>query len=223
VGSGGTASFPPTASPDQAASSFALAGLARAPGASYYTLLGSPFSLRLAYDDTDSWASSAATGVADALNDAGLQTATIPISGATATGQALASGSADLALLPVSFTPYMSQTLAWYTTLLGPPGKLGSQNWTGYANSQFDSTALSASRQFNPNTAATLYGQADTQLWQDMVSLPLYAEPVSTVWNRKIGGVTPDPLGDDILWYAQFWAVRQPESTSNTTPSLPSQ
>ena len=56
-----------------------------------------------------------------------------------------------------------------------------------------------------------------------MVSLPLYPEPSALVWSRTIGGVTPTPLSNSLLWYAQQWAVRQPESTSNTTPSLPGQ
>ena len=67
------------------------------------------------------------------------------------------------------------------------------------------------------------YGQADTQLWDEMVSLPLFAEPAALAWSRTIGGVTPTPRSDAILWYAQLWAVRAPESTSNTTPSLPGQ
>ena len=80
-----------------------------------------------------------------------------------------------------------------------------------------------ASRQLNPDTADTIYQEADTQLWDEMVSLPLYPEPSALVWSRTIGGVTPTPLGTSVLWYAQQWAVRQPESTSNTTPSLPGQ
>ncbi len=60
-------------------------------------------------------------------------------------------------------------------------------------------------------------------LWDDMVSLPLYAEPTVLVWSRTIGGVNALPRSTSLLWYAQLWAVRAPESTSNTTPSLPGQ
>ena len=123
----------------------------------------------------------------------------------------------------MTFSPYMSQTISWYTNLLGPAGKNGSQNWTGYSSSQFDQLVQTASQQLNPNTAASYYGQADTQLWDEMVSLPLFAEPAALAWSRTIGGVTPTPRSDAILWYAQLWAVRAPESTSNTTPSLPGQ
>ena len=223
VGSGGNVNFPVTPVPDQAAALIAASGLTRVPGSPYYEVLGTPFQLRLAYDDSDPWASAAAPVIRDELTDAGLDTTLIPLSGATATGESLAMGAADLALIPVTFTPYMSQTLAWYTSLLGPAGKNGSQNWTGYSNRQFDAMVKTASQQFNPVTAAGYYNQADTQLWDDMVSLPLYAEPTAVVWSSKIGGVTPTPRSNDLLWYAQLWALRVPESTGNTTPSLPGQ
>ncbi len=123
----------------------------------------------------------------------------------------------------MTFTPYLSQTLSWYTTLLGAPGKNGSEDWTNYSNSQFDRLVQTASQQLNPNTAAGYYAQADTQLWDEMVALPLFAEPAALAWSRTIGGVTPMPRSDGLLWFAQLWAVRSPESTSNTTPSLPGQ
>ena len=113
--------------------------------------------------------------------------------------------------------------MSWYTMLLGPPGKNGSQDWTNYSNGQFDQLVQTASQQLNPNTAAGYYAEADTNLWDEMVSLPLFAEPTVLVWSRTIGGVTATPRSDALLWFAQLWAVRTPESTSNTTPSLPGQ
>ncbi len=175
------------------------------------------------YDSSDPWAAAAAPVMQAELEAAGLDTTLLPVEGATKTGEVLANGYADLAVLPVTFTPYMSQTLAWYTTLLGPAGKNGSQDWTGYSNSVFDHLVEAASQQLNPDKAAVLYNQADTQLWDDMVSLPLFAEPTVLVWSRTIGGVQAMPRSPSLLWFAQLWAVRVPESTSNTTPSLPGQ
>ena len=31
------------------------------------------------------------------------------------------------------------------------------------------------------------------------------------------------PRSTSLLWFAQLWSVRVPESTNNTTPSLPGQ
>ena len=224
IGSGGSVDFPVTPVPDQAAAFIQASGLVRTPNDPYYhSAFGTPFQLHLVVDESDPWASAAGPVIRSELDAAGLDTTLYPVTSATEAGQVLAAGFADLALLPVTFSPYMSQTIAWYTTLLGPAGKNGSQDWTGYSNSQFDQLVQTASQQLNPNTAATYYMQADTQLWDEMVSLPLFAEPATLAWSRTIGGVTPTPRSDALLWYAQLWAVRAPESTSNTTPSLPGQ
>jgi peptide/nickel transport system substrate-binding protein len=224
IGSGGSVNFPVTPVPDQAAALVQAAGLIKTPGDPYYhSAFGTPFSLHMVVDDGDPWAASAAPVIRDELDAVGLDTSLYPVGTATAAGQVLAAGFADLAVLPVTFSPYMSQVLSWYTMLLGPPGKNGSQDWTGYSNSQFDKLVETASQQLNPDTAAGYYAQADTQLWDEMVSLPLFAEPAALAWSRTIGGVTPTPRSTSLLWFAQLWAVRQPESTSNTTPSLPGQ
>jgi peptide/nickel transport system substrate-binding protein len=224
IGAGGSVNFPVTPVPAQAAAFIAAAGLVRTPGDPYYhSLFGAPFQLHMVYDSSDPWATAAAPTIRAELQAAGLDTTLLPVVGAAQTGQALAAGLADLAVLPVTFTPYMSQTMAWYTQLLGPAGTNGSEDWTGYSNTTFDSLVTKASKQLNPNTALTYYTQADALLWHDMVSLPLFAEPTVLVWSRTVGGVDAEPRSTSLLWYAQLWAVRAPESTSNTTPSLPGQ
>ena len=224
IGAGGTVNFPVTPVPDQAATYFAASGLVRTPDSPYYhSAFGVPFTLHMVVDESDPWAASAAPLLRADLVAAGLDTQVTTVSSATTAGVDLAGGFADLALLPVTFSPFSSQTLAWYTTLLGPAGKNGSQDWTGYDNTQFEQLVETASQQLNPDTAAGMYAQADTQLWDQMVALPLYAEPAALAWSRSIGGVTQEPRSTSLLWYAQLWAVRQPESTSNTTPSLPGQ
>ena len=224
IGAGGSVNFPVTPVPDQAAALIEASGLVRTPGDPYYhSAFGVPFSLHMAFDESDPWATAAAPVIHAELLAAGLDNTLYPVTSAREAGQVLAAGFADLSLLPVTFTPYMSQTVSWYTTLLGPPGKNGSQDWTNYSNSHFDQLVQTASQQLNPNTAAGYYSQADTNLWDEMVSLPLFAEPTVLAWSRTIGGVTATPRSDALLWFAQLWAVRAPESTSNTTPSLPGQ
>jgi peptide/nickel transport system substrate-binding protein len=224
IGAGGSVNFPVTPVPDQAASFIEASGLVRSPGDPYYhSAFGTPFQLHLVYDVSDPWAATVGPAIVAELDAAGLDTTLYAVDSAAQAGRVLAARFADLALLPVTFTPYMSQTLSWYTMLLGPAGKNGSQDWTGFSNGQFDQLVETASQQLNPNTAAGYYAQADTLLWDEMVSLPLFAEPAALVWSRTIGGVTPTPRSDSLLWFAQLWAVRAPESTNNTTPSLPGQ
>jgi peptide/nickel transport system substrate-binding protein len=224
VGAGGTVDFPVTPVPAQAAAFLAASGLVKTPDSPYYhSAFGVPFTLHMIVDGSDPWAAAAAPTIRADLVAAGLNTDMQTANSATAAGEALAGGYADLALLPVAFSPFLSQTLAWYTTLLGEPGKNGSQDWTAYDNTQFEQLVEMASRQLNAATAAGIYQQADTLLWDQMVSLPLYAEPSALTWSRSVGGVNPEPRGTSLLWFAQYWAVRQAESTSNTSPSLPGQ
>ena len=78
-----------------------------------------------------------------------------------------------------------------------------------------------ASEQLNKDTATTEYQAADVQLWNDLVALPLFTEPSALISSRKVGYVTPTPTNNSLLWYAQYWDIRVPEATNNTTPSLP--
>jgi peptide/nickel transport system substrate-binding protein len=224
IGAGGSVNFPVTPVPTQAAALISATGLVRTPGDPYYhSAFGAPFALHMVYDSTDPWATTAAPTIREELVDVGLDTTLEPVAGEAQTGAVLAAGFADLAVLPQTFTPYMGQTLSMYTMSLGPAGKNGSQDWTGFSNTQFDQLVQKASEQLNPDTAQGYYTQADTVLWDEMVSLPLFAEPTALVWSRTIGGVTAEPRSTSLLWFAQLWAVRAPESTSNTTPSLPGQ
>jgi glutathione transport system substrate-binding protein len=224
IGAGGSVNFPVTPVPAQADAFLAASGLVKTADSPYYhSAFGVPFTLHMVVDESDPWAASAAPTIRADLQAAGINTDIETATSASAAGSALAGGYADLALLPVTFSPFLSQTLAWYTTLLGAPGKNGSQDWTAYNNVQFEQLVESASQQLNADTAAGIYQQADTQLWDQMVSLPLYAEPAVLAWSRSVGGVVQESRGTSLLWYARYWAVRQAESTSNTTPSLPGQ
>jgi peptide/nickel transport system substrate-binding protein len=224
IGAGGSVNFPVTPVPAQADAFLAASGLVKTADSPYYhSAFGVPFTLHMVVDESDPWAASAAPTIRANLQAAGINTDIETATSASAAGSALAGGFADLALLPVTFSPFLSQTLAWYTTLLGAPGKNGSQDWTAYNNVQFEQLVESASQQLNADTAAGIYQQADTQLWDQMVSLPLYAEPAVLAWSRSVGGVVQESRGTSLLWYARYWAVRQAESTSNTTPSLPGQ
>jgi ABC-type transport system substrate-binding protein len=138
-----------------------------------------------------------------------------------AAGELLAEGTADVALIPRTSTPFLSESVAWYSDLLGSPGQNGSQNWTNYDNGTFANLVTQASEQLNKDTATTEYQAADVQLWNDLVALPLFTEPSALISSRKVGYVTPTPTSNSLLWYAQYWDVRVPEPTSNTTPSLP--
>jgi ABC-type transport system substrate-binding protein len=197
-------------------------GYSRPASGSWQNVFGVTLSLRLVVDDGDPWALATASQLQSQLKNAGFAVSIIPAANATAAGEELSDGSADMALLPRVASPFLSQSVAWYSDLLGPPGQDGSQDWSNYESTAFDNLITTASQQLNPTTAATDYTAADMLLWEDVVAVPLFTEPSALVWSRKAGEVTPTPTSDSLLWYAQYWSVRVPEATTNTTPPLPS-
>jgi ABC-type transport system substrate-binding protein len=223
IGQGGSVDFPTTPIPEQAISLMTASGYERTNGSPWHTDFGVAFTLHMVVDEGDPWAAAVAPVIRDELQDAGFAVSLYSVSSADTAGEILAHGFADLALVPRAATPFTSQALAWYSPALGPPGQDGSADWSGYDNPALTNLLLTASQQLNPDTAATDYMQADTVLWDNMVALPLFAEPSALVWSRTVGGVQQTPKSDSLLWNAQLWAVRTPESTNNTTPPLPGQ
>jgi ABC-type transport system substrate-binding protein len=221
VGAGGAVNFPSAPSPAQASALMVASGFSRSGTGNWHAAFGVPLTLNLVVDEDDPWAAATAPQLQSQLESAGFAVTLDPAPSATAAGAILSAGTTDLALLPRATTPFLSESMAWYSDLLGPPGQDGSQDWSDYQDSTFDSLVTKASEQLNATTATTDYQAADVQLWDDVVALPLFTEPSALIFSRKIADVVPTPTSDSLLWYAQYWAVRVRESTNNTTPSLP--
>ena len=208
--------FPPTADLAETARLLTAAGYVRAVGGAWESLVGTPLSLRMAVDDGDPWAAQTASLVTQQLTAAGFAVTVVRAGTAQSAGLDLATGAADLALLPMHSSPYPSQAIGWYTQLLGPPGVNGSQDWSNFDDPAFDSLLEHASHQLNPVDATPLYAKADTILWQDMVALPLFAEPSVLAWSGFTDGVSPGPDGPSLLWAPESWAMRVPPTSPDT-------
>ncbi|MGH8982098.1 MAG: ABC transporter substrate-binding protein [Acidimicrobiales bacterium] len=180
---------------------------------------GRLLTLRLVVDAADSWAVSAAPEIVHDLDAAGISVTETTEPTASATGAALSAGGADLALLPLRSSPYLSQSIAWYTTLLGPPGTGGSQDWSNLADPTLDGLLEKASQDLNPDDATPVYTQADALLWQEMPGLPLFAEPSLTAWSGVTDGVSANANGPSLFWSAQSWAMRVPPTSKDTGTS----
>ena len=173
---------------------------------------GGPLVLRLAVDEGDPWAAQAGDVVAEQLRHAGFGVQVVAQPTATATGMALASGQADLAVLPIDTGPYPSQAVAWYTTGLGPAGQNGSMDWSNLNDPTVDTLLAQAAQQLNPVKAQPIYAQVDQQLWTDMVALPLFAQPSVLGWSVRTYGVTPNFHGAGLFGTLPTWQLRLPES-----------
>ena len=136
-------------------------GYSRTGTGTWHNDFAVPLTLNMAVDEGDPWAASAAPQLQSQLESAGFAVSLTPAASAAAAGELLSDGSADLALMPRTTSPFLSETVAWYSDLLGPPGQNGSQNWTNYDDDTFNNLVTKASQQLNPTTAATDYQAAD--------------------------------------------------------------
>jgi peptide/nickel transport system substrate-binding protein len=180
---------------------------------------GRAVSLRMAVDDADPWASETAPLIVKQLAAAGIPVTQVGASGAEAAGEDLSMGRADMALLPMHSSPYPSQAIAWYTMLLGRPGTAGSEDWSNLADPSVDSLLEKASRELNPVTAAPIYTDVDTLLWQDMVGLPLFAEPTLLATSGLTYGISANSDGPSLLWSPGSWTMRVPPSSVDAAGS----
>jgi peptide/nickel transport system substrate-binding protein len=216
-----SADFPSTGDVLQGARALVDAGYVRGISGTWSDLEGRPLVLRLAVDVGDAWAAETAFLVADQLRQAGFSVTTLAEPSATATGQALAAGQADVALLALHASPYPNLAEAWYTPLLEIPGGTGAQDWSGYAAVKVDSLFSQAATELDPVSAEPFYTEIDQQLWADMVALPLFAEPTSLAWSDHVTGIVAGQNDGALFSNDSEWArlVTEPV-TYHGTPSI---
>jgi ABC-type transport system substrate-binding protein len=206
------------ASPTDTVRLLDAAGYTLNPAGQWVWPNGSPLTLRLAADTGDGWAAATLDPLVKQLEHSGIAVSVVTEPDATTTGQALADGSADMALLPMASSSYTSQAIAWYTTLLGPPGKNGSEDWSNFDSPALEAIVTKAVRELNPVTSNPDYQQADQLLWSQMVGLPLFDEPTLLSTSDGVAGVGPNPNGPGLLWLPESWQVQSLQPVTSTTP-----
>jgi peptide/nickel transport system substrate-binding protein len=82
------------------------------------------------------------------------------------------------------------------------------ENWDHYANKQVDSLLNQAVSTINNTQAASLYNQADSILWKDMVTLPLFEQPQLFSWTSTFGNIEPNPSSIGVPWNANLWGQK---------------
>jgi peptide/nickel transport system substrate-binding protein len=78
-------------------------------------------------------------------------------------------------------------------------------NYGKYANPKVDDLFNQATAELDPAKAAALGNQADQQLWDDMVTIPLYTKPTFLAWRNTFTNITDiatneGPFVDEPLW-----------------------
>lgn len=103
-------------------------------------------------------------------------------------------------------TPFASSNQSIYCSYTN--ANMCGQNWNKYANPEVDKLFVQATSTIDPAKAATLYNQIDAILWKDMVTLPLFQQPVLTTWTSSYANILPNPSSTGLTWNAQTWGLK---------------
>ena len=123
---------------------------------------------------------------------------------------AAASDSYDMALVTRLASPFQTVTSAWYSDGQGSIGSDGTEDWSNFDDPQVDQLFTQAAQALNPVTGGAIYGQIDDQLWDQMVALPLFAEPGFEANGVQLANAQYNPSADGILWNVSLWTTLKP-------------
>ncbi|MDE3085705.1 MAG: ABC transporter family substrate-binding protein [Acidobacteriota bacterium] len=121
-------------------------------------------------------------------------------------GTDLPKGQFQITLFAWVATPFVSANEAIFCSYTN--SSLCGENWNHYANPQVDKLLTNGAAATSSQSETNDYNQADKLLWQDMATLPLFQEPVFTVWSNKYGNIVPNPTNFGIPWNANLWGLK---------------
>jgi peptide/nickel transport system substrate-binding protein len=121
-------------------------------------------------------------------------------------GTVLPKGEFDITQFAWVSTPFASGNLSIYCSYTNTSSC--GQNWDHYANKQLDSIMNQAAATVNAAQSASLWNQADTILWKDMVTLPLFESAQLYSWTNTYGNIIPNPTQFGVPWNAQIWGEK---------------
>ena len=81
------------------------------------------------------------------------------------------------------------------------------QNYNHTANSKVDQLLKTGAEASSSSIEAGDYNKADSILWQNMVTLPLYQKPQYWAWSNNLKNVLPNTSNLGVTWNAQDWTI----------------
>ncbi len=180
------------------------------PDGQYVDANGSPLTLRMAVETGDPWIDEVASDISDQLRDVGVGVTVVPVNGQAGLLAAASTNAYDVALVTRVTSPFLTATAGWYSESQGEGETTGSQDWSKFDDPEVDQLFSQAAQALNPITGAAFYAQIDDQLWDQMVSLPLFGEPALQANGVQLNNVEYNGSLDGILWNVAQWTNLQP-------------
>lgn len=154
--------------------------------------------------------------VVDQLKDAGIEGEKIlnpDIFQDDSKPRSLAGGDFDVALFAWISSPFVTGNVAIYQSVEN--GAQG-QNYVHGSDSQVDQLLDQLVSETDPAKQADLGNQIDTQLWEDMYTLPLYQKPTYIAFSSDYKALDSnfEGIGDNAtstgpLWNSETWSIVQ--------------
>ncbi|MCW2971930.1 MAG: extracellular solute-binding protein family 5, partial [Thermoleophilia bacterium] len=140
------------------------------------------------------------------LEQAGFRTEILPVKPEVFFGSVVSRGNFDLAMY--SYTQGMDPS---QSKLFSCSEIARTPDWTGknnakYCNRDLDRILAAGDRELDPQRRSALVHDADEILMTDVPTLPLYQQPDTLAWNRRVHGVRPNAMGRH-LWNIDSWWV----------------
>ncbi|WP_432570035.1 ABC transporter family substrate-binding protein [Kineococcus sp. SYSU DK005] len=83
----------------------------------------------------------------------------------------------------------------------------GSANYGCYSNPQVDDLVAQLNRATEPAAQDQLVAQIEKVLWDDLVTIPVFAFPELAAWSKGVSGVVVNPSQAQITWNMDEWAL----------------
>jgi peptide/nickel transport system substrate-binding protein len=165
-----------------------------------YVKPGSRLSFRVSATAGDSLPVSTENQLQAQLRAAGIELTIDNPQSAAAMGARLAGHDFDLAVFPVTTSPYLSVNNARYSLN-------GAENYGGGGSAQLDALLSAGGAELDGQKQAADYRQADAIIWQNMWTLPLFQLPELLSVRNTFVNVHDNPTAEGPFWNAQDWAM----------------
>ena len=186
-----------------------------------WTEHGAPVTLRLVWATDDPWSETVEPVLAAQLVTAGFDVTAVPVSGEQLQDTVLPAGNFDVAIAPVEASADPSSTVRYYSSAPAVAGLASGVDWSGFSEPALDTLLMQAAQQLGANLSGPLYVQADRELWSQMPSLPLFAEPTLLATSAWVGGVGNDAGGVGPWFSVGNWFRLAPARAKSSTSSRP--
>jgi len=121
--------------------------------------------------------------------------------------RSLAGGQFDIGLFAWVASPAISPNTSIYATPKSPTA-IG-QNYSRGGDPKVDDLLTKMSQETDPTKAADLANQVDSQLWQDVFTLPLYQKATFLAYDSNFTGIGENATTEGPLWNSPGFALKQ--------------